>query len=246
MVTQTVTITVNEVRKQKKLFNSPSDSPPSSSNSSNSPNTSITKSISQGKEKIVRILAKFNVRGHENMVIPVENLRKTAYRLLKVRENVEHKFNEVFDPSERDNYAKLMIVENKLIWEHSRVPTSVYLVRNNNNSVSLVYPQKAKDARHAWLMYEFAQTLRNANALNQTKKAYIQERTHYHFEAVERNALSLIEKLGKCISMQECTKVFKDACVEKTKHPDVIKAIYKYARKQGMSSHLTWEEICFV
>lgn len=249
MVSRTVTITVPvqtqtyRVPANKMRFNPDGDDPGNDNSPDKTPSDKVA-TVTSGK--ITRILAKFTVVNHRNMVRPEESVRKTAYRLLTVKEDITETFKEIFDPAERSIYLRLFVENDKIIWPRSRVPTSFYVVRKTDNSVGLVYPQEAKDARHAWLMFELSQSYRTATtAYKQKKNDGVQRRAHYHFEAAERHAMRLVEELGSCKNQNECQHVLKRACVEKTKHPEVLKAIYRYAVHNGSSSDMTWEEICY-
>jgi hypothetical protein len=147
------------------------------------------------------------------------------------------------DPKEFSELYNQSVIskDNKIVWENTYLPKSVFLVRHEDHSLSFVQPSTARKARNAWALYEFTSSFRK---LSKYQKEVKLKRSHYHFEAIERNALRLIRDLASCTDPQQCSRILKEACLESTRHPDLVKAVYRYASNAGVDANLSWNEIC--
>jgi len=218
--------------------NDPDDDSPSSSSSSIS--KSNTKTVTASR--IIRILYQFHVSSYDNMTY-VDNPKKTSYRLLKMREPIYDVLMKSLDPKEVAELYKqgILTKENKVVWENAYLPKSVFLVRHEDHSMSFVQPSKARESRNAWSLYEFTSSFRR---LSKYQKEVKSSQNHYHFEAVERNAMRLVQDLASCTNQHQCARILKSACMENTRHPDLVKAVYRYASKAGIDANLSWNDIC--
>lgn len=233
--TRPVKFTIEKRPYRLKMDPSASPSGEPSSSTTKTPRTSKGKDIDCSK--IIRILAQFKVVKSWKMYDPTDD-SKVLYKLVAVTKNPIDVFDNVLDGGEAALYKSMFLAGKHLIWTANQdVPSNIFLVRCSTDKLMLVNTKQAQNAKTAWALFQYE--------TQHKKKHEMNLRSNYHFEAKERRIMDLVAELGQCKGYHDCQETMLKACKHPDRHPKVLKAIYAFAQKLRLPSHLTWEEICF-
>lgn len=250
---------------------SPDDEDPEFDNSPSNPNTADVAPLEC--HQFVRVLCVVRtLKDHgrikaNTMVRPArDGKRGKSYKLVYTKEHLLSALQDVLDPAEIAAYETILYEVRDgtplAVWDRpNKVPMEMYLVRCKGDAHRMegmlrwaTRSEITTEAnRHALNLYHVREILRKASnpvadipeeLRAKTMKNRVPPRVYHTLIRMEQKAVKLAEDLAKCETYGQCMQKLYRACGEPSLHPDVLKAIHKYATNAKMPSTMAWDEIC--